>query len=229
MDSDIVVLCGGKGTRIKTVSKNVPKSLIKVKGKPFLEYKLNKLEKFDFKNLYLCTGYKSYQIKKFIKKRKNKLNTNICNDGKELLGTGGAIKKIINKLSKFFFVTYGDIYDQINYELMLKEYKKKKLPVMMSIIKNKNKLYVNNVDIIDNKFIFYNKKGANFFFDFIDYGVIIFKKKIFTEIKEKKFQLEDLIHNLSLRRQISFYVEKKNFYEIGSIDGLKNFNNFCEK
>lgn len=51
-DLNFIILCGGLGTRLRSVVKDRPKSMALVNGKPFLEYQLNKIQKTDIKKLY---------------------------------------------------------------------------------------------------------------------------------------------------------------------------------
>ena len=63
-----VILCGGLGTRISKYFSNVPKILIKVNKKPFIDYKIRQLKKF--KKIYLCCGFKSEQISAYVEEKK---------------------------------------------------------------------------------------------------------------------------------------------------------------
>ena len=56
---DVVILCGGIGSRIKNYSKGVPKSLIEINKKNILTYLLNEIKKYNFNKIFLLTGYKS--------------------------------------------------------------------------------------------------------------------------------------------------------------------------
>ena len=64
-----VILCGGKGTRLGSISKRMPKSLVKIKGKPIIWYILKILKKNKFNHFILPTGYKGAQIKSYLEKK----------------------------------------------------------------------------------------------------------------------------------------------------------------
>ena len=70
-----VILCGGKGGRLGSLSKKIPKSLVNIQNYPILWFILNILKKNKFNHFILPIGYKGDQIKKFIKKKKKKKNT----------------------------------------------------------------------------------------------------------------------------------------------------------
>ena len=68
-----VILCGGKGTRLGSLSKKIPKSLVKIQNKEILWYIINILKINKFNHFILPIGYKGKLIKNFIKKKfKNK-------------------------------------------------------------------------------------------------------------------------------------------------------------
>ena len=57
---DVLILVGGRGTRLKSISKDIPKPLIEFNNQPFLSILLNHISTFGIKRVILCTGYKSY-------------------------------------------------------------------------------------------------------------------------------------------------------------------------
>ena len=67
---DIVILVGGKGTRISRFSSKIPKPLIKIGSKPFLDQLILKLIKYNFKNIYLLCSYKKKNFFQDIIKKK---------------------------------------------------------------------------------------------------------------------------------------------------------------
>ena len=57
---DIVILVGGRGFRIDKLTKKIPKPLIRIGSKPFLDQLISKLIKYNFKKIYLLCSYKKY-------------------------------------------------------------------------------------------------------------------------------------------------------------------------
>ncbi len=108
-----VILCGGKGSRLGSLSKKIPKTLIKIQGKEILWYIINVLKLNNFNHFILPLGYKGNFIKNFVKKN-NYFNAKI-----EMIETGinTNIGKRINKIekkirSKNFLLMNGDaIFD----------------------------------------------------------------------------------------------------------------------
>ncbi|MBU4374406.1 MAG: NTP transferase domain-containing protein [Euryarchaeota archaeon] len=88
---DVVILCGGLGTRLKPVVSDRPKVLAKIGEKTFLDILIDSLTKQGFKNIILCVGYLKGQIKNHFDRDKE---YNIMfSEERETLGTGGALKR----------------------------------------------------------------------------------------------------------------------------------------
>ena len=85
MIKQAVILAGGKGERISKVYKNTPKSLIKIFGKPILQYQLETLEKENISNVIIFTHHLSEKIENFISKYSSKKLNIKCIKEKKVL------------------------------------------------------------------------------------------------------------------------------------------------
>lgn len=150
---DAIILCGGKGNRIEKITKEKPKCLVDFYGKPFLFYQLKYLKKNRIKNVILSVGYKAEQVQNYVRNNINFMNVKIINDGKKLLGTGGAIKKSTKLLKDFFYVIYGDSYLNFNLNNLKSNHKIS----TMAIYKNQNQYDKSNVERKKSDFIVYDK------------------------------------------------------------------------
>lgn len=222
---DIVLLVGGKGTRLKHLTKKTPKCLIQINNKPFLYYLLKQYENSKcIKNIFLCSQYKSLQIKNFIKGYKsNSLNIKIINDGNISLGTGGSIKKIINYLSEDFFVQNGDTFLNVNYDYLSKIYYQNSLSLICYSNFISNKLECPNLRTKGNIIKSYSKKNVTNN-NSIDAGLYIFNKKNFEKINKSDFDLSIVIQKLIQNKYLAGYKIKRKFYEIGSFKGIDEFS-----
>ena len=219
----LILLCGGYGIRARKINKNLPKILFPFKGKPFIYWVLKNLENKGIKKVILCTGYKSNLIKNYIKKEKKNFDISIkvSTEGpKNLKGTGGAIKKIYNKLDKNFYLMYGDTFLFLELEKMKKKFLEKKKPILITVFKNKNKHNPNNV-YLNKDYLIYDKI-SNKKMQYIDYGIMIFNKKIFKNKLPTTFDLAKLLNYQSKKKQISFLIKNKSFFEIGDPKSYKN-------
>ena len=220
----IVILNGGKGTRVRAISKHNPKCMISFNGKPFINHQINLLKKMGFKKIFFCLGYKANIITKYL----NTLNINGIkieySIEKKPLGTGGTVLNSLNKIDKTFFLTYGDSYLKINYKKILKKFQTYKKNCLMTVV-HKNKVVDHKPNIIVKKNVI-QSYGYSLNSNYIDYGALIFKKKIFNKIKIKKFDLANIITDEIEKNNVISYKINKKFLQIGSIKGIREFKKF---
>jgi len=224
----IVILCGGKATRLYPLTKKISKSMLKIAGKPFLEHQINLLKKNGIRDIILCVGYKAEQIKKYFKNgEKFGVKIKYSSDGKKLLGTGGALKKAEDLLEDSFLVMWGDSYLPFNFRKAIKFFKKYNKLGLMTVYKNLDRYEPSNVEIEKNLVKSYSKKRKTRKMKYIDYGVSIFRKDVLKIIPESKvYDLSKLQQALIRKKQLLAYPAEKRFYQIGSPGGLEEFKKY---
>lgn len=105
----VVILCGGKGTRLSEETKIIPKPLVKIGRKPILLYIINYYKKFGFNDFIIAAGYKGNLIKKYFSKSNYDKNIKVIDTGLDTM-TGTRLLKLKNffKVNENFMLTYGD-------------------------------------------------------------------------------------------------------------------------
>lgn len=231
---NIVILCGGKGTRLESKTKGKPKILIDVNKKPFVYLLLESLINKGFNNIFLLTSYKSNFIKKEVGKLYKNIPINYIEDDNNLKpGTASALLNAIDKLPSHFLLQYGDTILDLNYKDFYHKSEILDNYLLMSIYNNKKNLDKNNI-LYDNKsLIYYNSEspknhnkiiGANF----IDYGLLGIHKQFvekYSGILSENESLKYFQEKLSLRNLIYPYIVQKRFYEIGNPKSYEDFKN----
>jgi len=129
----VVILAGGK-TNLPGKLKNIPKSLIEIKGRPLLEYQLDLLKKYKLDgDVRLTLYFGAKDILKYLKKKdpkgkitgkRGKIAGIEYVIGPKPLGTGGAIRNAAKDIKKDFLVMNGDVLTNINLGEFIKFYKK---------------------------------------------------------------------------------------------------------
>jgi dTDP-glucose pyrophosphorylase len=119
----VVIMAGGKGTRLDPVTKVLPKPLIPIGDKPIIEIIMDRFCEYGIKKFYITLNYKSRMIKAFFEdlnsSSKSKYNI-VYIDEKKPLGTGGSLKLLQNKIQGPFFVSNTDILIEADYNEILK-------------------------------------------------------------------------------------------------------------
>ena len=111
---EAVILAGGLGTRLRGVIGEIPKCMAPVDGKPFLQYQLEWLSRFDIRHVVFSVGYLREQVMDFVKSRKWPFDISYAVE-KEPLGTGGGIRLALSKCrGKQVFVLNGDTFNNVD-------------------------------------------------------------------------------------------------------------------
>lgn len=115
----VVILAGGKGTRMGALTNDVPKPMICLASKPLLEYQVELVKKYNLNEVIILSGYKAEIIENYFKDGR-KWGVNIHHNRESVqLGTSGAIKAIEDKLSEDFLVFYGDVMMDVDLESLI--------------------------------------------------------------------------------------------------------------
>lgn len=226
----IVILCGGLATRLGNITKNIPKSMIKFKNKPFLEYQIENLKKNSIRDIVLCVGYLSEQIESYFGNgKKFGVNIEYSYDGEKPLGPIGALKNAEHLVQRVFFIMYGDSYLNLNYKDMFTFFEKNTKFGLMAVYKNFNKIDKSNLIIKNNIIVGYGEKGRNKDMIYIDYGTSLLKKNALNYIPKNTFySTGQFFSELILKGELLAYEVKNRFYHIGNPDALEEFKNYIE-
>ncbi len=227
----IVILSGGLATRLGSLTKKLPKSLILINHEPFIAHQLRLLKNQGFKKVVLCVGHFGSLIREYVQDGKRfGLSVIYSHDGEYLLGTAGAIQHALSLLEEYFFVMYGDSYLITDYNKIQQTFCRQNKQALMTVFKNNNQGDRSNIEFRNNEIITYDKKNKTVNMTYIDYGLALFKKTIFSNRENSIFyDLSDLYEKLLAEQQLANYEVYQRFYEIGSINGLNEFKNFITK
>ena len=226
----IAILAGGLGTRVSDISRNNPKSMIEIHGKPFVYWQISNLIQQGYFEILMCIGHKGSIIQEYLEIQfKDKAQISYSFDGELQLGTGGSIKKALPMLGDEFMVLYGDSYLPICFSKVESTFKDSGRPALMTVYKNSNALSPSNVLIEQDKVIQYSKSHDQAILTYIDYGLNLFSKGVFeTEIEGTTFDLGVIFRKLISEELLTAYEIKERYYEIGSPKGIVDFQDYLK-
>ncbi len=230
--SQAIIMCGGKGTRIIGLTKDlIPKCLIKFNKITFLELLIKKINILGIKKIIFCTGHLSNQIENFlddfkIYNREMDLNFIISKESIPL-GTAGALKLCSNKLDGDTSIIFnGDTFVNNN----LEKYKdwhfnnKYEISIMLSFVLNASKF--GSVQLLNSKIENFKEKKNNFF-RYVYNGIFISKNEYLDKIELKFSNVEDTFFQNNIE-YLYGYKSFSNFYDIGTIQGYKRAKKFLD-
>lgn len=219
----VVILAGGLATRLYPVTQRIPKALIEIAGRPFIDHQLELLREKGVTQIIICVGHLGEMIETHVGGGSRfGLEVRYSYDGKALLGTGGAINKAAYMLPDAFIVLYGDSYLDVDIELVVQHFYDKNLPLLMTVYQNRNAYDTSNIIVKDHRVVQYDKRSQDPAMEYIDYGLIVIRKDVFEAYSsDEPFDLSLVLSEyVSLGRVSAFEVENR-FYEIGSVQGIK--------
>src|SRR6185295_7613823 len=183
-----VILAGGLATRMQPRTLTVPKILLEVRGRPFADLQLEMLAKYNYQSVVLCVAFLGEQVRAYVGDGKRwGLRVEFSDEGKELLGTGGALRNAAPLLEETFLVTYGDSYLPFDYAAPLDSLRAHDdCDGVMSVFKNDGKWDASNVRTDGDWILAYEKGTKDPAFDHIDYGAIALRKSAVLELPERQ-------------------------------------------
>ena len=216
---DLVILVGGRGSRIGKITINTPKPLIKINNKPFLDQLIANKLKYEFKRIFLlCSFKKDLFFKKYHNKKIHKSKI-VCIDEGSRKDTGGALYLLRNTLKKKFLLINGDTFFDIDMNELFKQNLKKKIAciALTKINKKHKKIKIKNLNLNKKKEVYFSKSKTNI----INGGIYLFDRRIFKFIKNRPQSLEnDIFRKLIEKNQVKGVLSRRNFIDIGSYKKL---------
>ena len=212
----VVILAGGKGSRISEYTKKIPKPMIKIKDKPILLHIINIYANQNFTTLYIATGYKSKIIIDYFKKFKLSKNFYKIGENKKIVKinfintglnsmTGGRLRRLKKyfKKNENFMLTYGDGVSNINLKKLKKFHLKKRKIATLTAVRPLSKYGVLNING-SLALSFKEKKQINT--GWINGGFFVFNYKIFNFITGNQIMLErEPFIKLTKKKQLMAY------------------------
>ena len=218
----VAILAGGLATRMRPATEKVPKAMLAVGGKPFIDHQLLLLKKHGFQKVVVCAGYLGEIVQRHVGNGDAYgMDVRWSFDGDRLLGTGGALCKALSQLGDAFFVLYGDSYLQCPYGAIQKAFEESGASGLMTVFRNNDRFDRSNVEFSNGRIVEYNKRSPSARMEHIDYGLGILRASVFNAIrKDAAVDLADMYADLVRQGQLAGYEVQERFYEIGSFEGL---------
>jgi len=214
-----VILCGGRGTRLKPYTDNLPKPMVEVNGRPYLLYLIEQLSDEGITNILLLTGYKKEIISEyFIKLRKPGLNIQFS-EGPVDWDTGKRIWEARKMIHENFLLLYSDNYAQFNLNELLTFREKTNLPLTLTVAqKDKGNISLNEnliVDQYDNQ-----RKEQNLHFVEIGY-MLVNLKSVLGYFETPEINFSEIISSMVNDKQVSALIKDSGYLSISDPERLE--------
>jgi NDP-sugar pyrophosphorylase family protein len=227
-----VILAGGLGTRMRPLTARVPKTLLPVGDTPFAHYQLSWLACHGVTEVVYSVGFLGGLVRDYVGDgRRWGLTTRYVEDGAEPAGTGGALRRAYDAgvLRDWFLVLYGDSFLPLDCRRLAAAFLAQARPALMTVFRNESRFDAGNARYADGIVQLYQKArpGEPVLLEmpYIDYGLSVLRAEVVGERVAAAGQqdLADLYHWLSLEGMLAGLEVHERFYEIGSPEGLRDF------
>lgn len=241
----LVILAGGKGSRISEETIFRPKPLIEIGNMPIIWHIMKYYSCFGVNEFIICCGYKGYLMKEFfanyllhssdiivntsnkkisiLNKTKENWTVKLIDTGDET-NTAGRVLRIKNYLKDSFLLTYGDGLSNVNISKLVKFHKKNKKMVTLTSVQPIGRFGAVKIlekNIVDN---FEEKPVGDG--GWINGGFFVINKKMLNFIKNDNSTLEtDVLPLIAKKKEVSAFKHKHFWY---AMDTLRD-RNYLEK
>ncbi len=205
----VVILAGGKGSRLAEYTSVIPKPMVKISGVPIIVRIINYYKNFGFKEFLIASGYKSEILKKYFQKNLKSLNIKVIFTGKNSM-TGGRIKRLEKYLkNERFLLTYGDGLCDVNLNNLIRFHEKNKNFVTLTAVRPPARF--GGIKIFGNK-VKYFKEKSRLDEGWINGGFFVMEPKIFKFLKNDLTVLErSPLEKISKLKKLGAYKHFKNW------------------
>ena len=197
---EVVILCGGRGTRMGY--DELPKALFLIGDKPILWHIMNIYSYYGFKNFVLCLGYNGNKIREYFLNTKE-WDVKFCDTGLDT-NTGGRIKRIKDYIkTEHFFVTYGDGLADINLKKLLSFHKAHNKTATLAAVKPSSPFGIVDIDKRTNLVTNFEEKPI--VDHWINGGFFVFNKDIFKYMEENDVLEKDTFSRVVKDEELCAY------------------------
>lgn len=227
-ETSVAILAGGLAARLRPITERIPKSLVTVCGRPFIDYQLEELRRQGLRKVVLCVGHLGEQMEAAVGDGgRFGLEVRYAWDGPTQRGTGGALAGALPLLSENFFCLYGDSLLQIDYAEVRATFERAQQPALMTVFRNAGAWDTSNVLYESGRIVRYSKTRLLPEMAHIDYGLSILSKSLFDfPGADAAFDLAPFLEALAEEEKLAAYESSQRFYEIGSSRGITELEAF---
>jgi dTDP-glucose pyrophosphorylase len=218
---DAVIMAGGKGSRLKPLTDNIPKPLLKVGDKAIIDHGLDRLRQFGVDDFWVSLNYLGEQIEAHFGDGKERgVNINYIREEKPL-GTIGAVSQVKEFQHDYVLVTNSDILTNIDYEDFFLDFLEKEADMAVVTIPYQVNVPYAVLETSDNRILSFTEKPT--FTYYSNGGIYLIKRKILEHIPTSSFyNSTDLMQKLILEHhRVISYPLRQYWLDIGKPSDFK--------
>lgn len=217
-DNIAVIMAGGLGTRLRPLTNDCPKPLLKIGNKPILETIIESLIEHGFTRFYLSVNYKAELIQDYFKDGSNwGVDIQYIHEDKKM-GTAGSLGLLPEKPDKPFLVMNGDILTKVNYQYLLDYHENLKGMATICVREYDIQVPYGVVNVDKQRLLSIEEKPVYQFF--VSAGIYILEPEVLEFVPENSyFDMPDLFRTLiNQQKDTSIFPLREYWLDIGRMD-----------
>lgn len=221
MSTPIAVLCGGFGTRLGELTRDIPKPMIDVGGRPYLERVLESFARTGLREFVLLTGYKHEVIESHFGDGSRFEMRIAYSRETEPLGTGGALREARALLGDRFVLTFGDVLRFFDYDRFVQQHRDNCLAVYPRVS-------IGNAEIDGGRVVRFDKRAPEL--PYIDAGFSVMHAHTLDLLPPSgACSFEEIVYaTLARQGELACEVVDLDFFDIGTPEELARTRQILE-
>jgi dTDP-glucose pyrophosphorylase len=222
-NNKVIIMAGGRGTRLRPLTKNIPKPMLKIRNKPILQTIVEKFKLSGYTNFTICVNYKSKVIKNYFGNgKKFGVKIDYIHE-KRRMGTAGALSLLKNKPKESFFVINGDLLTNFDFEKLLDFHLDNKSRATMCVTEYIINSPYGEVRLDDINIVSIKEKPKHKFF--VNAGIYVLDPKCIKLIPKIFFDMTSLFKKIisSKYKTISFPITES-WLDVGRMGDFRKAN-----
>jgi glucose-1-phosphate cytidylyltransferase len=200
---DVVILCGGRGTRLQERTQEIPKPLVEIGGQPILWHIARLYAEQGLRRFVLCTGYKGELIEAFVRAQMWPEGVEVtCVDTGLDTPTGGRIHRIADRVGERFCATYGDGLADIDLRAELAFHRRHGATATMTVVRPELQFGIADIDDDDRVTGFHEKPRGE---HWVNGGFFVFERAVFDVLTDESVLERGPLERLAADGQLRAY------------------------
>ncbi|MDC0627910.1 sugar phosphate nucleotidyltransferase [Candidatus Pelagibacter sp.] len=211
----ILIMAGGKGTRLMPYTANKPKPLVNINNKPILEHLIEKIKNENFQNIYISINHFGKKIKNYLE-TKDYFNLNIkFIEEVKPLGTAGCLFNLKKKIKNNLIIINADVITDLKLNKLLNYHNENNNQMTIGCMVHEYQIPFGVIEL--KKEVLKNITEKPIISSLVNAGIYVLNKKIIGTKKNKKTSMVDLIlENTEKRKKIGVFPMHENWIDVGT-------------
>lgn len=214
----LVLLAGGRGTRIASAFPDVPKPMAPVLGRPFLDWKLAGVAAEGISEVILLVAHRSeVMVDHLPALQRTGLEIRVIDEGGDPLGTAGALRAALSTLPELFLLGYADSFLTSSHADLARHHLAGTAPATLAVVRHDDAAQPGNTQVVDGMVVGYEKGTVPGRFPFLDYGQMALERDLLDLLPDGfTGDLSVLFGELARRRLLAAFEVQGRFFDINT-------------